>query len=180
MITRTPDVEMFMKRVIFFISIFLSSHFIHAAPAIKDSKGFISRVHAMHCIQLSQDVSTSKQHLLNFETRKVNLKSKIDYLHNEIRIRREKIEALDQRNYQSNNKNYNQLIDQFESLIEERKQAIAQYDRENQQHVSHNAEDINLQNTYIEQCLNNTKISKNLHNEICLATNNLWCKRFIF
>jgi len=181
---------MFMNRFILFSAILFSLTFVyaesfsanHTTPelASKDAKGFITHNHALYCIQLDNTVLKSQQQLVNFETRKANLKSKIDYLQKQIHIKRKKIEALDQKNYQGNNKNYNQLVDQFESLVAERKQAIAQYADENQQHLTHNQQYIDIQNTYNEQCLNHIKITKKLHEEVCISSSLAWCAGFSF
>jgi predicted nuclease with TOPRIM domain len=171
---------MFMKRLIIFPTLLLSICSVNADSITTDKDGFITREHALHCMQMNQQVINSQQHMLTFETNKATLKSKIDYLHDQIEIRRQKIEQLDQKHYQHNNENYNQLIDQFEELVNERKQTIAQYNQENQQHLTHHTGDINLQNSYTEQCLNNIKITKPLHKDICLMSTSLWCSRLSF
>lgn len=171
---------MFMNRFILFSAVLFFSPFVHADSASKDAKGFITHKDALHCMQLNKDVVASQQQLLSFATGKANLKSKIDYLQNQIQIRRRQIEELDQKNYQDNNKNYNQLIDQFESLMAERKQTIALYDKKDRQHQAHNQQDIKLQNTYTEQCLNHIKITKQIHKDACQQSNSRWCSKFKF
>jgi len=173
-------IEMFMNRFILFSAILLTPNSLYAESAKTDKNGFITHNHAVHCIKLSENVTSSQQLLVNFESRKANLKSKIDYLHNQIQIRRVKIEELDQRNDQQNSKNYNQLINQFENLIEERKQVVAQYNLQNQNHLTHHQENIDLQNNYTKQCLNHIQVNQKLHKQLCTQLTNPWCSGFTF
>ena len=170
-----------MKPLYLFTALIVTAFTSHAESPVKmDSNGFVTHKHALTCIQKNKDIASSQQKLQAFDTRKATLKGKIDYLQKEIQIRRDKIEELDQRHYQDNNKNYNQLISQFDDLMAERKQAVAQYNKEDLQHIEQNNDDINMQNAYVEQCLNNVKITKTLHTQICKTSINPWCKGFTF
>jgi len=170
-----------MKLIYIFTALMFTPFTTHAeSPEKMDGNGFVTHKHALTCIQKNKDIASSQQKLQAFDTRKATLKGKIEYLQKEIQIRRNKIEELDQRHFHDNNKNYNQLISQFDELMAERKQTVAQYNKEDLQHIEHNNNDIDMQNYYIEQCLNNIKITKNLHSQICKTSNNPWCEGFSF
>ncbi len=167
-----------INRAIFFVAILPCS--VSAEYVMTDDKGFITHEHALRCIQMGKDVVASHQHLLTFETRKASLKNKINYLHEQIELRRQKITELDQQHYQENNKSYNLLIAQFEELVEERKHTITIYNNENKKHLAHGAENVTLQNTYTEQCLNHIQITEILHKKVCPNSNTKWCTEFTF
>jgi len=170
-----------MKPLYLFTAIIFTSYTANAeSPEKTDSHGFITYDHALTCMQMNKNIASSQQKLQALGASKATLKGKIEYLQKEIQIRRNKIEELDQRNYQLDNKNYNQLVSQFEDLIVERKQTVAQYNKEDLQHIEQNNNDINMQNTYIEQCLNNTKITKKMYTQVCKTSTNPWCKGFTF
>jgi len=170
-----------MHKIFIILSFLFSSPLLFANNSINvDKSGFITRQHALSCIQINKDMTLASQQMLTTEANKSNLKSKINYLQNEIKSRRQLIHKLDQSNNQSNNENYNQLIDQFESLIEERKDSIKSYDKENQLHVSQHDSVIRLEKRFSTQCLNNIQIKENLHKLVCADENIRWCGLFQF
>jgi TolA-binding protein len=147
---------------------------------LADTNGFVTRQQALVCIQINNDLLFSQHQASLSANRKQHLKSKIDYLHNEIQKRRNLINDLDQQKNQSNNKNYNQLITQFESLIEERKQTIALYEDEDQQHITHHQNVNRLDEQYLHQCSNNIQITQKLYKDVCNSLDNRWCSSFNF
>jgi len=170
-----------MKPLYLFTAVMFTAFTAYAeSPEKTDNRGFVTHKQALSCMQMNKNIASSQQKLQAFDNSKATLKGKIEYLQKEIQIRRDKIEELDQRNYQSNNKNYNELVDQFEDLVAERKQTVAQYNKEDLQHIEQNNNDINLQNQYIEQCLNNVKITEKTYSQVCKTSNNPWCKGFTF
>ena len=145
-----------------------------------NADNMISRSQALQCIQLDKDIRLTKQKTLRHLNTKTNLKSKIDYLQNEINQRRRLIEDLDQKHTQINNDNYNKLIIQFENLLEEHKQSIENYNDENDLHKTDNTHAIQLQQTYSDACLNGIQITEELHKDICSREQSEWCGLFKF
>ncbi|MCW9046502.1 MAG: hypothetical protein OQK46_00375 [Gammaproteobacteria bacterium] len=145
-----------------------------------ESGEFITKQHALNCIQQNKEMSRASKQMINTETNKTHLKAKINYLQNEIKNRRQFIHKLDQSSDHSNNENYNQLIDQFELLIEEHKDAIKLYNQENQLHISQHNSVKRLEERFSSQCLNNIQIQENLHNVVCAGENIRWCGLFQF
>jgi len=145
-----------------------------------NADNMISRGQALQCIQLDNDIRLSKQKTLNHLNTKTNLKSKIDYLQNEIDQRRRLIEDLDKKHTQINNENYNQLIIQFETLREEHRQSIDKYNNENELHQTDNTNVIHLQQTYSSTCLDGIQITEKLHKDICSQKQSEWCGFFKF
>jgi len=162
---------------VFFLS---TSSVLSNKATIIDNDGFVTQQHALTCIQINKDMNLASQQLLSTEANKENIKSKINYLHNEIQKRRQLINRLDKQNNQSNNKNYNELIIQFENLVDERKQTISLYENENQLHVTQHESVIRLEQRFSNKCLNNLQITQEMHTQICKLQNIRWCSLFKF
>jgi len=145
-----------------------------------DSDGFITKKHALTCIQTNQDMKLASQQMLKTESNKSHLKSKINYLQKEITKRRNLIEKLDQQNIQSNNDNYNALVTQFEDLVDERKQVITQYNDENQLHKTQHESVVRLEQRFSKSCLNGIKITQKMHQDVCQSNDIRWCSLFTF
>ena len=170
-----------MNKIFIILSYLSSTSLLFANNLINvDNSGFITKQHALTCIQQNKDMSRASTQMIETETNKTHLKSKISYLQNEIKNRRKLIHKLDQSSDQSNNDNYNQLINQFESLIEERKATIKLYDEENQLHISQHESVKRLEKRFSSQCLNNIQIEENLHKVVCADENIRWCGLFQF
>jgi len=145
-----------------------------------DDNGFITRQHALSCIQLNKDVNLASEQMLETEKVKVHISSKISYLENEIQKRRQLIEKLDQNSTRENNENYNNLVTQFENLLLERQHNIKFYDEENQMHIVQHASVVRLEKRFSSQCLAEIKITEELHKDICKSEKNRWCELFTF
>ena len=156
-----------------------SSAFAENSP-IRDASGFVTQEHALSCIQINKDMNLASQQMITTENTQTTLKSKIEYLQNEIHKRRQLIEELDRQHNQGNNENYNQLIMQFEDLIEERKQSIVLYKNKNQLLVTQHESVIRLEQRFSNQCLINVKITKKMHLTVCQNEEIRWCKQFQF
>ncbi len=170
-----------MNKFLLIISLLsLSAHVFANDSAALDANGFITQKHALNCIQTNKDMNLARQQMLATESKKAHLKSKIDYLHNEVQKRRQLIENLDRQHNQGNNKNYNQLITKFEDLREERKQDIVLYDEKNQLHITQHKSVIRLEQRFSNTCLDNIQITQKMHNAICLNENIRWCNLFKF
>jgi len=170
-----------MKKIFILLSYLSCTSHSFANESINiDNSGFITRQHALNCIQQNKEMSRASKQMINTETNKAHLKSKINYLQNEIQNRRLLIHKLDQRSDHSNNENYNQLVDQFETLIEEHKDNINLYNEENQLHISQHESVKRLEKRFSSQCLNNIQIKENLHKLVCAGENIRWCGLFQF
>jgi len=145
-----------------------------------DSSGFITKQHALSCIQLSHDMKLASQQMLTTESDKSHLKSKINYLQQEITKRRQLIEKLDQQNTQQNNDNYNALVTQFEELADERKQVINLYNDENQLHKTQHESVVRLEKRFSKACLNGIKMTQKVHHDVCQSIDIRWCTLFEF
>jgi len=145
-----------------------------------DSNNFITKQHALSCIQLNHDMKLASQQMLTTESDKSHLKSKINYLQKEITKRRQLIEKLDQQNTQQNNNNYNALVTQFEDLVEERKQIIKLYNDENQLHKTQHESVVRLEERFSKTCLNGIKMTQKMHHDVCQSIDIRWCTLFEF
>lgn len=170
-----------MRRILHLISLLLCTSQVFADDTTPtETSALITKEHATLCISLNKDMSLASQQMLSTEHKKAELKSKINYLEEQVRQRRILIEDLDQRNYQDNNDNYNQLVNQYESLVDERKQTILDYNEQHQLHVSQHDSVIRLEQRFSSQCLQQVSISEELHHEVCQHEDIRWCNSFQF
>lgn len=170
-----------MHKIFLILSYLIPTSLVCASNSINlDSNGFITKQHALTCIQINKDMKLASQQMLTTESDKSHLKSKINYLHREITKRRQLIEKLDQQNIQGNNDNYNKLITQFEDLVEERKQVINLYNDENQLHETQHKSVVRLEQRFSKACLNGIKMRQEMHQDVCLSNDIRWCKLFQF
>jgi len=145
-----------------------------------DSDGNITKQHALVCIQLNKDLNLASGQMLETESNRAYIKSKISYLDSQLQQRRELIHELDQRNTQSNNDNYNQLVNQFEELLEERKDEISGYNKEHQLYLSQHKSVVRLEQRFSSECQENIQIAEALHQEVCQFEDVRWCRLFNF
>ncbi|RDH82659.1 MAG: hypothetical protein DIZ80_10285 [endosymbiont of Galathealinum brachiosum] len=170
-----------MKKILLILSLLLPfSSVLAKKPPIMDASGFITQEHALNCIQTNKDMILASQQMIETENTKTRLRSKIEYLQNEIRKRRQVIEKLDRQHDQGNNENYNQLITQFEDLMDERKQTISLYDQKNQLHVTQHKSVIRLEQRFSDLCFKNIQITQKMHKDICTGETIRWCSLFKF
>lgn len=142
--------------------------------------GPFTKQKAEMCIQLNKDMNLASQQMLQTESDKAHLKSKIVYLQGAIKERRDLIEDLDQRNYQENNDNYNQLVDQYEGLVEEKSETIELFNNKQQLHVSQHNSVVRLEQRFSAQCLEEVEITQQLYSEVCKLEEVRWCSAFSF
>ena len=145
-----------------------------------DSDGNITKQHALVCIQLNKDLNLASGQMLETESNRTYIKSKITYLDSQLQQRRDLIHELDQRNTQSNNDNYNQLVNQFEELLEERKDEISNYDKEHQLYLSQHESVVRLERRFASECQENIQMAETLHQEVCRLEDVRWCSLFNF
>lgn len=170
-----------MKKILLTLSISLPlSTALAQNPPILDTSGFVTKEHALSCIQTNKDMNLASQQMIETENTKTSLTSKIEYLHTEIHKRRQLIDKLDRQRNQGNNENYNQLVTQFEDLMDERKQAVSLYDKENQLHATQHKSVIRLEQRFSELCFNNIQITQKMHRDICASESIRWCNLFKF
>ena len=152
------------------------------ADSTRSSQGSdaFTKQQAFMCIQLNKDLNLASQQMLETESRKAYLKSKIVYLQGAIKERREQIEELDQRNYQQNNENYNQLVNQYEDLVEEKKETVNQFDLKHDMHVTQHNSVIRLEQRFSSKCLDQIVITQELYTEVCKLEDVRWCSAFSF
>ncbi len=150
------------------------------SSSTSDDYGFITRQHALSCIQLNKDVNLASEQMLETEKVKTHISSKISYLEKEIQKRRRLIEKLDQKSTRENNENYNNLVIQFEDLLLERQHNIESYDKENLMHITQHASVVRLEERFSSQCLSEIKITEALHKDVCESEKIRWCEFFTF
>lgn len=172
-----------MLKIILTLSItyILSGSLVFANEAQNTLKqGPFTKQKAEMCIQLNKDVNLASQQMLQTESDKAHLKSKIQYLQGAIKERRDLIEELDQRNYQQNNENYNKLVGQYEDLVEEKSETIELFNEKQQLHVTQHNSVVRLEQRFSAQCLEQVEITQQLYHEVCKLENVRWCSAFSF
>lgn len=152
------------------------------ASELSDSntQGPFTKQRAYMCIELNKELNLASQQMIATENSKSHTKSKILYLQDAIKERRDLIEELDQRNYQQNNDNYNKLYNQYESLVEEKKETVNLFNQQQALHTSQHNSVIRLEQRFSSQCLNQVEISQQLYNEVCELEKVRWCSAFNF
>lgn len=105
-----------------------------AAYALPNSSDLRNPQQSIQCMQLNHDRKLALDQIQRTAQVKIDLKSKINYLHKIIQKRRDLITQLDKLANQTNNKNYNQLVKQFDELVKERKLAMSAYRQKHRQH----------------------------------------------
>ena len=156
-----------------------STAFADEAVSSRD-EGAFNKQKAYMCIQLNKDLNQASQQMLETETEKANISSKIRYLQGAIKERRNLIEDLDQRSYQQNNDNYNQLVDQYESLVDEKAETVVLFNDQQQLHLTQHNSVIRLEQRFNSQCLQQVEITQKLYKEVCLLEKVRWCSAFNF
>lgn len=144
------------------------------------SNDAFTKQQAFMCIQLNKDLNLASQQMLETESQKAYIKSKVVYLQGAVKERRELIEELDQRSYQQNNENYNQLVNQYEDLVEEKKDTINQFNQKQEMHVVQHNSVIRLEQRFSSKCLNQIVITQELYTEVCELEDVRWCSAFSF
>lgn len=163
------------------ITYILSSSSAFAVDAVSsDENGPFNKQKAFMCIQLNKDMNLASQQMIETETEKANLSSKVRYLQGAISERRNLIEELDQSNYQQNNDNYNQLFNQYESLVDEKAETVALYNEQQQLHLTQHNSVVRLEQRFNAQCLQQVEISQQLYKEVCQLEKVRWCSAFNF
>lgn len=163
------------------ITYILSSSTAIAVDAVSSNDDAVfDKQKAYLCIQLNKDMNLASQQMLETETEKANLSSKIHYLQGAISERRDLIEGLDQSNYQQNNDNYNQLISQYEDLVDEKTETVVLYNEQQQFHLTQYNSVVRLEHRFNSQCLQQVEISQQLYNEVCQLEEVRWCSAFNF
>lgn len=143
-------------------------------------KGPFTKQKAYMCIQLNKDMNLASEQMLNTESEKYTLKSKIHYLQNAIQERRNLIDELDQRNHQQNNDNYNKLITQYEDLLTEKTETIDLFNHQQELHITQHNSVVRLEERFSSKCLEQVEITQQLYNEVCELENIRWCSAFNF
>ena len=152
-----------------------------AEDAVSSSDGGVfNKQKAYICIRLNKDLNLASQQMLETETEKANISSKIRYLQGVILERRNLIGELDQHNTQQNNDNYNQLVDQYESLVDEKAETVVLFDKQQQLHLAQHNSVVRLEQRFNSQCLQKVEITQELYKEVCQLESVRWCSAFSF
>lgn len=169
-----------------FLSILTMTYILSGSSAFAEDavstleNGPFNKQKAYMCIQLNKDMNLTSQQMIETETEKSNISSKIRYLQGAISERRDLIEDLDQRNYQQNNDNYNQLVEQYESLVDEKAETVVLYNEQQQLHLTQHNSVVRLEQRFNSQCLQQVEITQQLYKEVCQLEEVRWCSAFNF